>query len=98
MSVNGVLYLSDPDKEKRIKEFEKDTGSMVYHMIYNHTEIGNLLTFLYVSVYLEEWEQDRASLKDGFPLAYVVNEEDERFSEFGSVGIKPYNGAVIRTA
>lgn len=98
LSMNGVLYSPDSETEKRIQKFEEETKGVVYHMIYNRTNIGNLLTFLYVSAYPEEWKRDCKDLKNGCPLAYVINEDDERFSEFGSVGIETYGGSIIRTS
>jgi hypothetical protein len=37
-------------------------------------------------------------LKDGYACAYVMNLDDEWCSEFGSIGIKPQFGGVVRTA
>jgi len=93
----NLSWLNDVQKEK-VQEFEKRNNSLVYHVIYDYTAFGKMLTLLYVSDYPEEWEQDRADLKDGYPLAYVANLDDNLLSEFGMVGVKPHDGGVLRIA
>lgn len=96
----GFLYPLDHVKamEERVRRFEKKYGYLVYHVIDNPTSIGRMHSYLYVSSNEEEWEQDRQDLKDGCPIVYVENVDDEILSEFGSIGIEPRNGGVIRTA
>ena len=52
----GILcwWLTDEQKN-RLQEFEKQSGNLVYHVIKNqYVELGRMLTFLYVSPYLDE--------------------------------------------
>lgn len=98
LSLNGKLYPASGEQKDRIQKFEKKTGGLVYHLIWSSAEAGNLLTLLYVSKDSEEWVRDRQDLWDGVPVAYVVNWNNDMFSEFGTVGIETVNGAVIRTA
>ena len=94
----GVLFWLNDDQEKRVAEFEKESGNLVYHMIRtDYVELGRMLTLLYVSPYMDEWERDEAELNAGEPLAYVVNCDDEIYSEYGCVGIQNYAGALRRT-
>lgn len=94
----GFLYwLSDKDKES-VRKFEEDYNALVYHVIKNSTEFGELLTFLYVSNYKDEWPLDREDLKNGNPLVYVVNLSDDNLSEFGFVSITPRYGGLVRVA
>ena len=89
----GVLFWLTEDQQKRVKEFEEQSGSLVYHVIENHyVELGRMLTFLFVSPYMDEWERDRAELEAGEPLAYVANLDDEVCSEYGCVGVEPCCG------
>ena len=85
-------------EEKMVKEWEKETGNMVYHVIQNRMEFGLCYSFLYVSIYSEEWEMDNEGLKEGVPIVYVKNVDDEDCSEYGSIGIMPLAGGVLRTA
>lgn len=47
---------------------------------------------------MEEWTYDRRDIQEGCPLAYVENMTYPDCSEFGSVGVRPVNGGVVRTA
>lgn len=96
VSLWGVLYLLDKLPLERVLRFEEETGCMVYHVIHNVTNIGELLTFLYVSKYPEDWPIEQKGLIEETPLAYVVNLDDDICSEFGSVRIQKYRGGLIR--
>jgi len=94
----GILYWLNDDQMEYVKTFEQKYNSVVYHVIHNVTEFGELLAFLYVSDSEEEWGYDRDDIKDGYACAYVLNIDDDTCSEFGSIGIKPQFGGVVRTA
>lgn len=94
------LELTESQKD-RVRKFEEKTECMVYHVIQDFTNLGEMLTFLYVSPDKEEWEMDREDLKMGTPLAYVANLDNEMFSEFGSVSVEAYlpgKSGLVRTA
>ena len=97
LSLNAELYYLNDKQLARVQEFEQKYNALVYHVIQNHTQFGELLSFLYVSQHTEEWEYDRRDLKYNCPLVYVANLTDETCSEFGSIGIQPCVGGVIRT-
>lgn len=94
----GMLYWLTTEQKEKVLEFEEKYNALVYHVIHDYTEFGELLTLLYVSDYEEEWEYDRNDLKAGYPLAYAVNLDEESVSEFGSVGVKQQFGGLVRTA
>ena len=96
--LGGILYWVEGETEKKIREWEEKTGNLVYHVIHDYTEFGELLSLLYVSTYEEEWETDREDIQDGYALAYVMNLTDDWCSEYGSIGIRPQWGGVVRTA
>ena len=99
MSENGgFLYWLDDQQKEYVSEFETEHEALVYHVIHNYTEFGELLTFLYVSDSKDEWGFDRADLKDGYACAYVKNLDEEAFSEFGSIAFKQQFGGLVRTA
>ena len=93
----GFLYWLDESQQRVVEDFERKYNALVYHVIHSFTEFGELLTFLYVSDYPEEWDMDTHSLQAGIPIAYVKNLSNDCCSEFGSVGIRPNNGGLIRT-
>lgn len=85
-----IREVKDKEKEliKAINEFEKLHNAYVYHIIYSNTNIGKLYTMLYVSNNEEEWESDRADIKEKQLYAYVWNKTDNYCSEIGLVGIE----------
>jgi hypothetical protein len=93
----GILYWLDEQQEQYVKVFEEKHKAVVYHVIHNYTDIGEMLSFLYVSDSPDEWKYDRDDLKQGYAYAYVMNLDDEYCSEFGSIGIKPQFGGLVRT-
>lgn len=82
-----ACYYLDDDTMKKIKEIEKKYNLLVYHVIRSYTEFGELLNLLYVSNYEEEWEEDKLFLYDGLETAYVINLDNEDFSELGMIKI-----------
>lgn len=92
LSLNTALHHLNQEQLARVQEFEQKYDVLVYHVIQN----GQMLSFLYVSKYQEEWEHDRNDLEEGYPFVYVANLTDESCSEFGSIGIRPCVGGVIR--
>ena len=93
----GILFWLDDEQQEMIKRFEEKYNAVVYHVIHNYTEFGELYSLLYVSQHEEEWDYDKDDIKHNIALCYVVNKDEENFSEFGSIGIKPQYGGVIRT-
>ena len=73
---------------KAIKKKKKKYNAYVYHIVYSNTNIGQLYTMLYVSSHEEEWESDRADIKEKQLYAYVWNRTDNCCSEIGLVGIE----------
>lgn len=98
LSRRGILFWLDEDEQKMVKKFEEKTGNLVYHVILNQMEFGLCYSLLYVSPREEEWESDRKDLNEKYPFAFVVNADVPEFSEYGTIGIKPMFGGVLRTA
>lgn len=93
----GVLYWLDDEEQEMVKEFEKENESVVYHVIHQHTNIGEMYCLLYVSLEDGEWCIDREDLASGQALVYVLNKTMPNCSEFGSIGVEPCNGGISRT-
>lgn len=92
----GALFWLKEGEEKVIREIEEEYGVFIYHCIRTYTQMGMLLSCLYVSSSEEEWEMERVDLEGNRPLAYVYNADFPEFSEFGGIGIKQQFGGVIR--
>ena len=101
-SERGILYyMTDtqkPEWAEKIKKAEEEYGITVYHAIFSRMEFGDILACLYVTPHEDEWEEDRDDLTYGYPLAYGINLSDPTCSEFGTIGIKPCFGGLLRTA
>lgn len=93
----GALYWLNDDEKKIVSDFETNHNAVVYHVIHNFTEFGELYSLLFVGEYEEEWEQEVEDLKEGICFCYVFNKDAEWCSEFGSIGIRSNIGGLIRT-
>ena len=93
----GILFWLNDEQQEMVKRFEEKYNAIVYHVIHNYTEFGELYSLLYVSQHEEEWDYDKDDIKHNIALCYVVNKDEENFTEFGSIGIRPQFGGVIRT-
>lgn len=93
----GLLYWLDDEQKVFIKKFEEDHDAVVYHVIHQFTNMGELLNILYVSDYKEEWEMDQDDLNEGMVLAYVINLSMPDCSEFGTIGVRESIGGLVRT-
>ena len=94
----GALFWLDDAKKAVVETVETKTGGIVYHTILSNTSFGVMLSCLYVSKHMEEWERDRADMKDGLVFAYVENMSYPDLSELGSIMVKPLAGGLVRTA
>ena len=100
-SLDGILFWLDDEKKQLVKEFEEQTGGLVYHVIWGtylfDGEKVTMTSLLYVSEHEEEWELEREDLKYNSPIAYVVNDEWNE-KALGSIEVKPAFGGVLRVA
>lgn len=110
----GILFWLTEEEKKLVSEFEENWSAVVYHVIRSQTIEGERhLTFLCVSNYESDWEQERKELQTLSPIrlkqssspvnahetcAYVANLKYPCFSEFGYVAILPVNGGIVRLA
>ena len=97
LSLGGFLYWLNDSQKEMIASFEERNNCMAYHCIESNTEFGKLLSVLYVSNHPEEWSFDIEDLKEGYPIAYVFNLDDDCLSEFGSIGVVNRFGGLVRT-
>ena len=84
----GGLYWLDDSQKSIVDEFEKKHNALVYAGIRSVTNFGVLDSYLFISDYPEEWEDDDADLDDNCCLAYVYNNDAPDCSEMGSITFK----------
>jgi hypothetical protein len=95
-------YITDdqePELLKKIKEFEAETGSLVYAVTHEIFEFGECYSFLCVSKYEEDWDYSVSAGRFGaYVWAYVWNKDQEFCSEYGTIGVQSFGGGIVRTA
>ena len=100
-SLDGILFWLDDEKKQLVKDFEEQIGGLVYHAIWGRYNVDGeevtMTSLLYVSENEEEWELEREDIKEGSPIAYIVNEEWD-VKDLGSIAVKPAFGGVCRVA
>lgn len=98
-SVNGPDVLDTALRQKikdKVKWFENEFGGLVYHIVFTGWAFAS---FLYVSKWDEEWEDDKRAITDeGYDVAYAYNMMCPELSELGGIQFKCEDGMVIRTA
>ena len=93
----GALYQLSDEEQMIVDKFEAQyEDCLVYHMIHNKFEFGECYSILYVSSDKDEWEDDKANIKEGYVFAYVENIDDPWCSEFGSIAVKSQFGGLMR--
>lgn len=97
----GGYYIeehSEPKLLAKIREAEETLGGTVYAVIHNKFEFGECYTMLWVSPYKEDARYAISDFGDHCygVFAWVWNKTYEPCSEFGTVGIKPALGGLLR--
>lgn len=92
----GILFWLDETEEKMVRDWEEETGNVVYHVIKKPMVFGLCYALLYVSTHTEEWELDNEDAEAGSPFVYVFNADDPDCSEYGSIGIIKRFGGLVR--
>lgn len=95
----GGYYIEEYNEPKlleKIKDFEAETGSIVYAVTHEIFMFGECYSFLIISKYEEEWEYALEDVKEGYAFSYVWNKTDEWCSEFGTVTIQSLGGGIRR--
>ena len=95
----GFLYWLNEEEQKMVKDYEAESEGkrLVYHVIHQFTNLGELYNLLYVYLDDEDWETDNEWLAAGEVVAYTVNKTMPDCSEAGCIGIQPSIGGLIRT-
>lgn len=92
----GACFWIEGEQLARVRGFEEKHDALVYHVIHSFTSIGEMESYLYVSDYPEEWEQDREDIAARQQLCYVFNHDMPDCSEFGSIGVALTPAAGLR--
>lgn len=94
----GGYYIDKgTELDEKIKEIQSEYNGIVYAVIHNMTEFGDIYTMLWES---GDDEGESIEKYDGinYVFAYVWNKDVEEFSEFGDVGIVAKLGGLLRVS
>ena len=92
----GYAPIED-DMQKEIAAFETENDATVYLVTRMITLYGTLDSFVFVSHYEEEWEDEKINLDDGYLLTYTINRDHPECSEMGDIVIeRTKNGGIRR--
>ena len=98
----GGYYIDEyqePELLKKIREFEAETGSLVYAVTHEIFEFGECYSFLCVSKYEEDWDYSvEIAPYASYVWSYVWNKDVEYCSEYGTIQVKSFGGGVARIA
>ena len=92
----GAFYWIEDEDLERVRKFENEYNALVFVAIRSYTEDGLMDSYLFVSDYPEEWEDDHQALKDGEAVAYVYNHDAPFASELGWIGFTQTPAAGLR--
>ncbi|TFI60564.1 hypothetical protein CKN63_13450 [Carnobacterium divergens] len=96
--INPIIYNIEKKILEDVRKFEKEHNVVVYHIVKSETEYGTLYDYLFVSNNQDEWEYDREDIANDVAFVWVNNTTVPHFSEFGTIGILPKMGGILRTA
>lgn len=87
----------EPELLNKIKEFEAETGSLVYAVTHEMFEFGECYSFLCVSKYEEDWPLTvETGIYGSYVWSYVWNKDCEWCSEYGTIAVKSFGGGIAR--
>ena len=102
MSEGIHFYTLDEDIKEQVEKFEKDTGSLVYHVIHNQLLGMDLYTFLFVGDTTDDFDWERGCPLDPYDkseriiFVYCYNKTYDEFSEYGDISFKFIGGIPVR--
>ena len=96
----AILYFVDnnPEWADIIKDYEAETGNLVFHATLTHTEFGDLLDLLSIPSEAEDIQPFLEDLSHGLIYSHCVNLTDPMCSESGMIQIRPAMGGIERIA
>ena len=84
----GAFFCAEGEDLERVRDFERQFNALVFVVIRSFTDVGIMDSFLFVSDYPEEWQDDHRLLKRGEVVAYVYNHSMPYCQDIGSIGVQ----------
>jgi hypothetical protein len=98
---NFAGFYADQEEKlwNRIKEVESKTGCLVYAITHEFTELGECWSMLCISQNpdsLSDFISETGTQGQFYTYAYVWNQTEPIFSEFGDIVVKAFGGGIRR--
>lgn len=81
-----------------VREWERKTGNLVFHVIINFSEVGILLSYLFVGTDEYLWFRERLLIQKNRYRAYVRMIDVDVFSDYISIGFTNNFGSLVRVS
>ena len=87
-----------PERLAEVHEFERVNNVLVYAVIRQETLFGILESLVIVSVYPEDWEEEKADInnRSGYLFTYTINRTYPSCSEYGSITYRRTKEGLVR--
>lgn len=94
---NSSLRLPTPQERALIDEVaDRESIGLIYYVIHQFTNIGELYSMLFVSNFEEDWEIERKDCERKEDISsFVYNVTQPDFSEMGYIGIEVLPNNII---
>ena len=92
---NGSYFPATNEVLRTVQFVEQEFGAVVYLVVRWKTVFGMLDSHLFVGRYVEDWENDRIDIADGYALTYTKNWMDDDCSEMGGIAFEKHPGSGI---
>ena len=79
-----------------VKEFERAYHCLVYHVIEANTNLGIMLSFLFVSDHQSDWEEEKLDNDSIMSYSFIVEDGWDE-GEFGAISMAAPMGYLMRT-
>ena len=93
MSIKGFNV---PIFDFLIKELILRTNLKNPYIYYLIEDDSDMISVLYVSDYIDDWELENKYIEKNIVYPYVINRLESSFSEVGAIEVKNINGCLIR--
>ncbi len=80
----GLKEMS-PAEVQAVKEHEEEFNDLIFHAVYTNTNIGPMISYLFISKYEEDWHMDIPLIEENKIYSYVENMNDKICSEYGII-------------
>ncbi len=95
----GYYLFNEPVLQDKVKKVQEEYGVLVYALTHEWLEFGECWSMLCVSGSTESIDDcimDTSQPSMFYTYAYVWNQDNDHFSEFGDIIVQSYGGGIRR--